>query len=260
MKKIILSALAAATLVQAAPLGITTQTELGYIKNTGNTDDETFALDANLKKEWEKHIANVKITAQYGEENGIETKNKWLIELQYDYKFTETFAFNYLLGYKDDSFSTYDYQFYTGPGAKYIPIKSDTQNLDLSANILYAEDKLMDVYTYDVAGTPTIDPYPYLNGGTKSATGATRDYAAYRAALNYDLQMLENLKFTQELNYRGDFDDSDNYFVYSKSGLSTKISDYLSAGITYTVDYVNIPAPDKETTDSTFTASLIINY
>ena len=236
MKKIILSALAFITLVQAAPLGLKTQTELGYINNTGNTVNENFTLDANLNKEWEKHIANSKITAQYGTENDIETKNKFLSELTYDYKFTQTFAFNYLFGYKRDAFSTFDSQLYTGPGAKYIALKSETQNLNLATNILYSEDK-------------------------PNAVGAeTQDYTSYRLALNYDWQMLENLKFAQELNYRSDFEEVENYFVYSKSGLSTKISDYFSAGISYAVDYVNTVSPGAENSDKTITANLIINY
>lgn len=235
MKKIIFSALTSALLLEAAPLGLATHTELGYIKNTGNTVSETFVLDFNLKKEWEKHIVNTKITGQYGSENDVETNNKYLIELTYDYKFTDTFTFNYLVGYKDDKFSTYDYQFYTGPGLKYIAIKSEPQNLDIGANILYAEDK-------------------------KLSNGKTRDYIAYRFALNYDTQMLENLKFTQELSYRGDVDISENYFAYLKSGLSSKISDYLSAGISYVVDYTNIPDLSKKRADNTLTANLIINY
>ena len=115
----------------------------------------------------------------------------------------------------------------------------------------------MDIYK-DSGGV--VVPYPYTIAATKSATGETIYYTGYRVALNYDLQMLENLKFTQELNMRGDFDESDNYFVYSKSGLSSKIADNLSAGVSYVVDYVNMPDPDKENSDRTFTATLIIDY
>ncbi len=239
MKKIILSAVVLTALVQAAPLGLKTQTEMGFIKNTGNTDAETFNLDANINKEWEKHIANAKITAQYGTEDNVETKKKWLGELTYDYKFTQNFAFNYLFGYKNDSFSSYAYQLYTGPGAKYIVLKSDTQNLNLAANILYSQDK---------------------NNDIGAIAGETNDYTSYRVALNYDKQIFENLKFAQELNYRSDFNDAKNYFLYSKSALITKISDFLSAGVSYIVDYTNIPNSGKEKADNTLTANLLINY
>ncbi len=236
MRKIIFSALAFTTLMQAAPLGLKTQAELGFIKNTGNTVDETFTLDVNLNKEWEKHIANVKITAQYGTQNNVETKNKFLSELSYDYKFTEIFAFNYLFGYKLDAFSTFDSQLYTGPGLKYIVLTSETQNLNLAVNVLYSQDNS------NVAGVKT------------------QDYTACRLALGYDWQILENLKFTQELNYRSDIEDSENYFIYSKSGVSTKISDYFSAGISYIVDYVNMENLGSKNADKTITANLIINY
>ena len=169
--------------MQAAPLGLKTQVELGFVK----------------------------ITSQYGTQNNIKTKNKFLSELSYDYKFTEKFAFNYLFGYKLDDFSTFDSQLYTGPGLKYIVLASKTQNLNLAVNILYSQDNS------NIAGVET------------------QDYASYRLALNYDWQILENLKFTQELNYRSDIEDFENYFV-------------------------NMENLGSKNTDKIITANLIINF
>ncbi len=239
MKKILLSTLVASTLVLAANAdALVTHTELGYIKTDGNTETQTFNLDAKAKKGWGKHIANLLIDAQYADDSGIETKNKYIIELNYDYEFTDRFAFTYLAGYKSDKFSNFDYQFYTGPGAKYKAIISDLHNLTLEGNILYAMDELK-----------AIAPDPAYSD----------DYASYRAKGVYTWQMLENLKFSQELSYRGSFEETSNYFIFSKSALTSKLSDIFSAGISYKVDYVNEPGL-KESTDTTLTANLIIDY
>ena len=71
--------------------------------------------------------------------------------------------------------------------------------------------------------------------------------------------MLENLKFDQELSYRGSFEESKKYFVFSKTAFTSKLSDMFSAGLSYKVDYVNEPG-DKEKSDTTLTANLIIDY
>jgi len=244
MKKILVSTITAASLVVAAqaaeknPDALVTHTELGYIQTNGNTDTKTFNLDANAKKAWGKHQTSLKLDAQYGSADGLENKKKYLIEGNYDYSFTERFAFNYLAGYKSDIYSGFNYQFYTGPGAKYQAVKTDKQNLSLTANILYAQDD-------------------YIVSHTQNDTNT---YTGYRAQGIYLLNVVNNLKFTQELGIRGDFDNSDNYFATSKTALTTKISDIFSAGVSYKIDYVNQPVAGKQNKDTTFTANLIMDY
>jgi len=247
MKKIILSTILASSLVIAADVNkddqLVTHTELGYVETQGNTQTKTFNLDAKAKKGWGKHIFNAKLDAQYASDNDVETKNKYLVELQYDYEFTERFSFNYLAGYKDDKFSGFEYQFYTGPGAKYKVIVSEKHNLSLEANILYSIDR------YEAVPTAVPPQAAYDD-----------DYTSYRAKAVYGWQMLENLKFDQELSIRGSVEDSDVYYTYSKSALTSKLSDIFSAGVSYKVDYANRPATGKEKTDTTITANLIIDY
>jgi len=264
MKKIVLSLVVATAVVSAAEPdtkkddALVTHTEFGYIKTSGNTETETFNLDAKVKKGWGKHILNFMFDGQYASNEDVETKNKFVTELTYNYEFTARFAFDYLAGYKKDRFSGFDYQFYTGPGAKYKAIVSKKHNLTVDGNILYALDSYE--ATYD-DGTGAVIAYPNSTAGAPLLAAAyDEQYMSYRAKGIYAWQMLENLKFDQELSFRGSFETADNYFIYSKTGLSSKISDMFSAGLSYKVDYVNLPADGKETTDTTITANLIIDY
>lgn len=215
-----------------------THTKLGYISTAGNTRTESFALDTNWKKEWGKNKVTWMFDAQYGkaEDNGNYTtnKNKFFTELGYDYSFTKSFAFNYLAGYKHDKFSSYTYQFYTGPGAKYKVIKTKAHDLSLEGNLLYSHDEYID-------------------------NGDTTDYASFQAKGVYSWQILDNLKFEETASYRVDVEDVDTYFVYSDSEFSSKISDIFSAGLGYKIDYVNKPG-DKKHTDRTLLATLSIDY
>jgi len=241
MKKIILSTVAVATValaLQAAeknPDALVTHTELGYMQTDGNTQTKNFSLDSMIKKAWGKHHTSLELSGQYGSADSKMNKKQYLIEGNYDYAFTKYFAFNYLIGYKSDIYSGFDYQIYTGPGAKYQAIKNDKQELSFTANILYSEDK------YHPAGN-------------------TNDYSGYRAEGAYKLNVKKDLTFIQKLSIRGDFDKSDNYFATSKTALISKLSDIFSAGLSYKVNYVNIPAAGKDTTDTTLTANLIMDY
>jgi len=245
--------------VKVTPLK--THTEFGYIETNGNTKTKTFNLDAKANKSWDRHEAKALFDGQYAEDSGTETKNKYLIELNYLYKFTDRLAFDYLLGYKVDKFSSYDYQFYTGPGAEYKALVMEKHKLTLSGNILYAQDQYADINYADTAKTIVI-PYPNPDDIPVAAVtyGKKDNYAAYRFKGVYDYLITKTLKFNQELSIRGQIDDLQNYFGYSKTSLNSKISDIFSAGISYKADYVNQPATDKEHTDTTLTINLIIDY
>ena len=237
-----------------------THTELGYIGTTGNTDTTTFNLESKLTRNWGKHEGALTFDGQYADDKGVESKNKFFVELEYDYAFTDRFAFNYLVGYKRDKFSAFDYQAYTGPGAKYKVIVSPKHNLSLEGNILYSVDEYTQTNYADAAKT-TVIAYPNAANRPVLATDPSfsDDYAAYRAKGVYIWQVFQNLKFDQEVSYRGSFENVNKYFIYSKSALTSKISDIFSAGISYKVDYVN-EAGDNKNTDTTLTANLIVDY
>ena len=262
MKKIILSTILLSSLVVAEDMdknALVTHTEFGYVNTQGNTNTNAFSLDTKVKKSFDKHIFELLFDGQYASDENAETKNKYLLELTYDYQFTDRFAFDYLVGFKQDKFSGYEYQSYTGPGAKYKVIKLENHNLEVEGHILYSQDKTDDV-EYDVSGNAIAYPNANNTPVVSKVNGDTRSYSAYRAKAVYNWQILENLKFSQELSYRSEFEDSTNYFVFSKTAVTNKISDIFSAGVNYKVDYVNLAGTGKERTDRTFTANLIIDF
>ncbi|WP_324171865.1 DUF481 domain-containing protein [Sulfurimonas sp.] len=236
-----------------------THTELGFIKTDGNTKTKTFILEVKAKKGWDKHLLSILFDGQYAQDNNIESKNKFFTELGYGYSFTDRLSGTYLIGYKQDKFSGFDYQAYTGPGIKYLAIKTDAHNLNLGGSLLYSEDNVEDT-NYDASGN--VITYPNANNiaTTNTTRGMINKYGSYRAKGVYTWQVLTNLSFYQELTYRAEFKDSSVYFAYSKTALSSKISDMFSASISYKADYVNSPPTGKKNTDTTFTANLVIDY
>ena len=217
-----------------------THTELGFIMTDGNTDTISYNADVAISKRFNAHKFKLTFNGQYSYDNtdnaSTEIKNQYLTELTYNYDINDRFSFSYLNGFKQDKFSNFDYQFYTGPGATYKAIISKNHKLELEGNILYSIDNIIG------ANTPERD-----------------EYSSYRTKAVYNWQIADSLKFDQELSYRGSFEQGDNYFVFSKSMITSQINSILSAGLSYTLNYANEAGTLKHT-DGTLNASIIIDY
>ena len=265
MKRVSVLLLAAAALLASDeakdPNAFVTHTEMSYVNTQGNTDTNAFSLDFTGKKAWGAHSIKLDADALYGTENQVENKNKLFTELNYDWQFAKHFAVNYLVGYKNDKFSGFDYQFYTGPGFKYIALVGPTHTLDFQANTLYNIDQGMDKFYSDANLTDEVKyPYPDGKDGLYKVDGEFDNYWGYILKGNYSWVIIENLKFIEEASYRGDYEDQKRYFVYSKTAIESKINGNFSMGISYKVAYTNMPPEGNERTDRTFMTSLIIDY
>lgn len=211
-----------------------THGEFSYINTKGNTNTSSLAFEGSLRKGWDDHLFRAHADAYTSEDDGKESKNKWSLELNYDYTFAPHISLNYLFGYKEDRFSGYDYQVYTGPGIGVNVVDEKEHKLDLQANILYAEDK------------PKFD--------------SKDDYLSSKIGMIYGWQIADNFKFSQELTYRTNLEQTTHWFVYSKSAIETKINSMFSMGVSYKVDYVNTPPPPSVRSDRTFLVSVIVDY
>ena len=233
---------------------VSTHAELSYANTGGNTESQDVA--GNLKMNIPFYSNDIRFVGNvlYSDntsydENGtyidnLRTKNRWDAELNYDYNFNPTIAFNYILGGKGDEFSTFVYQVYTGPGAIWTPLKTEEHELKFQGNVLYLWDRVRE----DTSATPIVDEY-------------THDYAGYQLSLDYVYQFTKTSKFIQYAMYRSEFEDATNYFIKSKTAVESKMSDIFSLGVSYTIDYTNNKADDvRSYTDSVFLASLIADF
>lgn len=245
----------------AKHFSFSSHTELGYISTSGNTNTKAGSLDATAKAKVDKNSLQLDVDYLYGEENGVESKNSLATELNYDYRISKHLALNYLAGYKSDKFSGFDYQFYTGPGVKYIAIENDTHVLNFQVNILYSKDSEMDKF-YDALGAEV--PYPYVDPAKdplgSTVSGKSSQYTSILLKGDYKWNITDSIKFIQELSYRRDAQESDTYYVNSKTGLLSKINATFSMGVNYKVDYVNSPPAGNEYTDKTLAVTLSIDY
>lgn len=207
--------------------------ELSYVDMSGNSNTSTFSAKAeSLIKFAQTEEIKVKASVLQSEDNGETSADQYNIEVDYNHLITDNLYSYVGANYIKDQLTDYDYRLNIGPGLGYKFINEEIQTLDIQGGVDYAFDKYED--------------------------GKKDDYFAPRTELNYRYKINDNIEFKQMLSYLISAKDSDVYFISSESGLSVKMIENISLGISYRVDYVN--QTQKDNTDRKFLTSVIIDF
>lgn len=187
-----------------------------------------------LKKNWDDHSFRLNTMAHLSSLGGELEAGRWSSEFDYDYRLDKRYAFNYTLGYKKEPLGRFRNQFYTGPSFGVTVIDRENARLDVKGNVLFDNDKLNE---------------------EQSDT-----YVSSRVGALYTWNVQDNLKFIQEEIYKVRLDENEKHVFYSKSAIESKITPKLVVGITYKVDYINVPSESLLNTNRTFLTSLKYKY
>ncbi|NCB13780.1 MAG: DUF481 domain-containing protein, partial [Erysipelotrichia bacterium] len=194
--------------------------ELSYVQTSGNSNTSTFStkLEASTALD-DRSSVKAKGNILYSESNNESSANKYDIELDYNYMLNQKAYAYFGVNYLKDQFSDYDYRLNAGPGLGYKLLDNKEQTIDLQGGLDYARD----LY----------------------ANGIKDEYVASRAEINYRYKINDNLKFKQMFNYLVSLEDNNKYFMASDTSLSVKMTDNLSLGVSYRIDYVNETTKEK---------------
>lgn len=235
MSKIVVSKICILLILASASyaLDVDKHLELSYVQTSGNTNTSTFStkLEATTTLS-ENSSFRARGNILYSDSNSTTSANKYDIELDYDYMLSEKLYSYFGVNYLNDQFSDYDYRINTGPGLGYKFLDTKAETIDVQGGLDYALDK-------------------YSNG-------IKDEYVASRVEANYRYKINENLRFKQMLNYLVSLEDNEKYFMASDTSLSVKMTDDLSLGISYRIDYVN--KTEKEHADKKLLTSLIVDF
>lgn len=105
--------------------------ELGIVTTTGNTETETINAKAKAETEREKWRHTVYVESLNSSAKGTTTAERFVINGQSDYKFSEHNYFFAMVNYEDDSFSGYSYRVSEALGYGRRVIGEDALTLDL---------------------------------------------------------------------------------------------------------------------------------
>ena len=207
--------------------------ELSYVQTNGNTNTTTFSSKLQgIAALSDTESLKLKGSILYSENDENTSANKYNVELDYNQMINKK-LYSYMgINYIKDQLSDYDYRLNIGPGLGYKFLEDEIQTIDIQGGLDYAYDK--------------------YNNGLKD------NYLAGRTELNYKYKFSQSVEFKQMLSYLASFEDGEKYFAVSDSAIGVKMTQNLSLGVSYNMDYTN--KTEKEKLDTKFLTSLIIDF
>lgn len=204
--------------------------ELGAFRSTGNSSNTGVTAGLELGRQeigWEQRF---RFLADYQRSNGVTTREQFLAAYQADVDLNDR-LFAYALGqWERDRFQGFSHRVSASSGLGYR-VLTDNPRLTVQAGPAYRV--------------------------TRSTTGEVSRNLAGLAALDFDWQIAESLKFTQDASA---FIQSGNSTYTSTTGLQASLSDNLSARISYAVEHDTSPPLGAVQTDTLSRITLIYDF
>jgi putative salt-induced outer membrane protein len=198
---------------------------------SGNTDTTDVAAGLKGQRQFGDWRAKANIAGEYGENSSVETRNRFLVGAQLDRDFTDRF-YGYGRGsYEKDEFSAFDNRTFAGVGVGYKVLTGDKTKWALEAGPGYRWDE--------------------LNNGTEE------DSVAFRAASLFKHAFNDNVAFTNDTEVT--YADVSTQ-VFNSAGLTAKLSEALSARISYDVRHDTDVLPGRKETDTATRFSLVYGF
>lgn len=205
--------------------------EAGAYLTTGNNDTSGVTLGLNLKRDGLKWRHEIFATADVQESNGKKTRERYVAGLKGEYKFSDR-TYVYGLGqYERDPFLGYYSRWSTSSGVGYRLI--DEPDL-----------------------TVGVDTGPGFRH-VKYTTGDKETRLAGRAAVDVGWKINPNLRITENAST---FYEAGEWSSTSTTALNAKITNSLTARLSYAMQHETDPLPGRENLDTTSRATLVYGF
>jgi len=212
------------------------EAELSLVDTGGNTDLLSISANNLLQYTFDENLMGTwKLSALYGESDGVRNAESYSTEVRLDYLFTDQLYTAGIAGWLKDEFAGIEARYYVGPALGYKLFTGPRHFLLGEVGLSYVTEKYID--------------------------STDEQFIEGRAFVKYKYAFTEKNKFSQSLEYLYNFDDSDDYKVNAETALISSLSDYLSLKASYEIKHDNKPAPQTlEETDTVLSLALIVNF
>jgi len=215
---------------------LTARANFGIDLERGNTDSNEYHLDGQVVAR--SGPSRFTLGAEYDREfnEGIETDNKNLFYLRYDYFVTKKFYLNAFASTERDEFAALASRSIFGAGAGYQFYDTERTKLSLEAGLGRVAER------YD--------------------TGGDDEFRALRFSGNFEHDLFREggFEFFHWDEFYVDIEDSDNYFFRTRTGFRYPLVKYLQWTLEYRYDYDSVPAPGEENYDSRLLTTIGFRY
>lgn len=215
--------------------------QIGGFHSSGNNDEVGVTAALRLERagiDWEHRL---RFSADYRRGDDVTTREQYLAIYEPRYQISESLFAYGLASFDSDNRQGFDARYSASGGLGYTLIETDSMELSIKAGPAYRVTEFKD--------------------------GTTRSRLAGLFGLDYDWQITDSIKFTQDANSTVETGgevliivDGSNTSLSAVSGLEAGISDNLTARVSYTMEYESNPAGVAEKLDTLTRFSLIYGF
>jgi len=208
---------------------------LSFVKTTGNSDNQNFGLDFNSKREATPWGFEFRAFFNTAEDTGVKTVEQYYLGGRAFRKIAKRWDVFGGLNFAKDEFAGFDLRTTAEVGVTYHALMGPKHHLSFDGGLTYTDED-------------RIDPEP-----DESWPGAI-------LGLAYEYKFTDKTSFTQTVVFYPNFDESDDWRLDAETGVTASITDLLGLKFGYLYRYRNLPIGDAESTDTTTTMSVVMNF
>ncbi|MFC1788311.1 YdiY family protein [Thermodesulfobacteriota bacterium] len=208
------------------PVKITSRANVSVTTESGNTNSDNFNFDGEFVARTEKNRYTIGGELSIEKADDITTSQNWLAYGSYDHFLNEKWYLYVSTLFEHDEFKDLNLRSTLGAGAGYQIFETPLLNLSVSAGLAMVNDN------FDVA--------------------EDNDYPGGQWGVNYDQYFFE--KFVQLFHVNNgiiSFEDSNDWFLKTRTGLRFPIYKGLTATLQYNFDWDNEPSASAKTEEDT---------
>lgn len=212
---------------------------------TGNTETTDLGLGVNATRTMNLWKVGLQASADYGETEGAETKNRIFLGTNLDRQINDRlFGFGQL-SYEKDEFSGFDSRAFIGGGLGYEVLVGDTTQWTVRGGPGLKIDEIQDVFD-----ATTVPPTLITAATTEESLGAI-------AQSNFAHTFNENVAFTNDTNV---IYAETSTQIGNIAAITASLTNTLSARVSFEVRHDTDPVDGFEATDTISRVSLVYGF
>ena len=215
--------------------------ELGAFQSSGNTDSVGVAAALRLDREGIDWTHSIRLRADYQRQNGSTSREQFAASYEPRWQFDENIFAYGLAQYERDRIQGFSSRYSVSGGLGYRILDNPKLKLSLKAGPAYRVTDFTD--------------------------GTSADRLAGLVGIDFDWQMLDRLKLTQDVEALAETGgeatlifDGANTTINLVTGLDFRVSNRLRSRLSYKVEYDSNPPAGSEGTDTLTRATLIYGF
>jgi putative salt-induced outer membrane protein len=226
--------LGSAQAADSTPPPIKGTLDIGLVAASGNTDLTTFNLAEKLEYAKGKWTVTQGAKMVYGQTNGVESANEYLVFVRPDYALSARWK-GYVLGSWDrNTFIGISQRFQEGVGLSFEAVQGPKHFLALDGGFsMFQQD---------------------------FTSGVSTSFPTARGQVSYKYAFTPKAYVQNVFVYLPNLENSDDYRINNELSLVAPIAGRLALKASYLLQYQNAPQPGFGTTDNLYTTGIQVTF